>query len=432
MLKSGVAAISGGSSSSNSSALSAINSLSNSVISARVISVVLNSNSEYFTDVGGWSGIGTIKFQLTEAAPSPQTKNNIKGSFARPLLPFLKNYPLVNEFVLLFFLPNQEKTQISGNGDYYYLNPIGIWNSQHHNAFADNYDPYNTLSPSMQKTVFDMVAGNVQKPSTQPLTLNLNGNSGGTFIEKPNIHPILPFAGDNIFEGRFGNSIRLGATSNVSAEIVNNWSKSGANGNPITILRNGQPAASQTDGWVPVTEDINTDLSSAYLTSDQQIPIDIAVAKKVEGETSTIPFSAVISKTPISPKSFNKPQVILNSGRLLFNTTTDSILLSSQKSIVLEAIEDVGIKSQSGNLNLLSDKGNISLGKNNATQAAILGDAFIEQFSALLNSLNQLADALNKEPSLNATPAVAYLMKDSIKNIQNQIPNLVSQKVKLA
>ena len=432
MLKTGVASISGGSSSSSSSTTNAINSLSNSVISARVTSVVLNSNSEYFTAVGGWSGIGTIKFQLTEAGISPQTKNNTKGSFARPLLPFLKNYPLVNEFVLLFFLPNQEKTQISGNGDYYYLNPIGIWNSQHHNAFPDNYDPYNTSAASMQKTVFDMVAGNVQKPSTQPLTLNLNGNSGGTFIEKANIHPILPFAGDNIFEGRFGNSIRLGATSNVSAEITNNWSKSGANGNPITILRNGQPATTPTDGWIPLTEDVNTDLSSAYLTSNQQIPIDVAVAKKVEGETSTIPFSAVISKAPISPKSFNQPQVILNSGRLLFNTTSDSILLSSKKSIVLEAIEDVGIKSQNGNVSILSNSGNVSIGQVNAAQSAVLGDALMDQFSALLNSLIQLADALNKEPSLNATPAVAYLMKDSLTNIQNQIPNLVSQKVKLA
>ena len=432
MLKTGIAAISGDSSSNTSSTLSAINSLSNNVISARVTSVVLNSNSEYFTAVGGWSGIGTVRFQLTEAAPSSQTKNNTKGSFARPLLPFLKNYPLVNEFVLLFFLPNQEKTQISGNGDYYYLNPIGIWNSQHHNAFPDNYDPYNNSAPSMQKSVFDIIAGNVQKQSTQPLTLNLNGNSGGTFIEKPNIHPILSFAGDNIFEGRFGNSIRLGATSNVTAEITNNWSKSGANGNPITILRNGQPPTSQTDGWVPVTEDINVDLSSIYLTSNQQIPLDIAVARKVEGETSTIPFSAVISKAPISPKSFNQQQVILNSGRLLFNTNTDSILFSSQKSIVLEAIEDVGIKSQNGNLSLLSDKGNVSIGQVNAKQSAVLGDAFMDQFASLLNSLMQLADALNKEPSLNATPAVAYLMKDSITNIQNQIPNLVSQKVKLA
>ena len=430
MLKTGVASLRDDSS-STSSTLSAINSLSNNVISARVTSVVLNSNSEFFSAVGGWSGIGTVRFQLTEAAPSPQTKNNTKGSFARPLLPFLKNYPLVNEFVLLFFLPNQEKTQISGNGDYYYLNPIGIWNSQHHNAFPDNYAPYNTSSPSMLKSVFDITAGNVQKQSTQPLTLNLNGNSGGTFVEKPNIHPVLSFAGDNIFEGRFGNSIRLGATSNVTAEITNNWSKSGANGNPITILRNGQPPTSQTDGWVPVTEDINTDLSSIYLTSDQQIPLDIAVAKKVEGETSTIPFSAVISKAPISPKSFNQQQVILNSGRLLFNTSTDSILFSSQKSIVLEAVEDIGIKSQNGNLNLLSDKGNVSIGKINAQQSAVLGDAFMEQFSALLNSLTQLVDALNKEPSLTATPAVAYLMKDSLQIIQRQIPNLTSQKVKL-
>jgi hypothetical protein len=284
----------------------------------------------------------------------------------------------------------------------------------------------------MQKSVFDITAGNVQKQSTQPLTLNLNGNSGGTFIEKPNIHPILPFAGDNIFEGRFGNSIRLGATSNVTAEITNNWSKSGANGNPITILRNGQPPTSQTDGWIPVTEDVNVDLSSIYLTSNQQIPLDIAVARKAEGEASTIPFSAVISKAPISPKSFNQQQVILNSGRLLFNTSTDSILFSSKKSIVLEAIEDVGIKSQNGNVSILSDKGNVSIGQVNAAQSAVLGDAFMDQFLALLNSLSQLADALNKEPSLNATPAVAYLMKDSITNIQNQIPNLVSQKVKLA
>ena len=56
----------------------------------------------------------------------------------------------------------------------------------------------------------------------------------------------------------------------------------------------------------------------------------------------------------------------------------------------------------------------------------------MEQFSALLNNLTQLAEALNKEPSLTTTPAVAYLMKDSLQIIQNQIPNLVSQKVKLA
>ena len=40
-----------------------------------------------------------------------------------------------------------------------------------------------------------------------------------------NIHPILPFAGDKIVEGRFGNSIRLGSTATTDGEIKNNWSE---------------------------------------------------------------------------------------------------------------------------------------------------------------------------------------------------------------
>ena len=62
MLKTGVASLKDGSS-SPSTFTSAVNALSNNIISARVTGVVLNSNSEFFTEVGGWSGIGTIKFQ---------------------------------------------------------------------------------------------------------------------------------------------------------------------------------------------------------------------------------------------------------------------------------------------------------------------------------------------------------------------------------
>jgi hypothetical protein len=42
----------------------------------------------------------------------------------------------------------------------------------------------------------------------------------------------------------------------------------GTNGDPITILRNGQ--GNQTkEGWIPIVEDINNDNSSIYLTSTQ-------------------------------------------------------------------------------------------------------------------------------------------------------------------
>ena len=43
--------------------------------------------------------------------------------------------------------------------------------------------------------------------------------------QKSDVHPILPFAGDIIVEGRDGNSIRLGSTSNTNGDIKNNWSE---------------------------------------------------------------------------------------------------------------------------------------------------------------------------------------------------------------
>ena len=46
-------------------------------------------------------------------------------------------------------------------------------------------------------------------------------------------------------------------------------------GEPITvIIKNGQPSGSSSEGFIPITENINQDPSSIYLTSTQQIPID--------------------------------------------------------------------------------------------------------------------------------------------------------------
>ena len=50
--------------------------------------------------------------------------------------------------------------------------------------------------------------------------------------------------GDSLLEGRYGQSLRFGSTArsnfNFPTEIQNNWSDSGKNGDPITILKNGQ------------------------------------------------------------------------------------------------------------------------------------------------------------------------------------------------
>ena len=410
-----------------------LSSLNAKMLAARVVDISLNSNSQLFSQTGEWNGIGTIQYQLVSTPTSPIVSNQaLSSNLAKPLFPQLKNYPLVNELVLLFKLPTTGNSQITGTYEYYYLNSIGIWNHPEQNGFPDLFSTPTNESPSQTKSNQSIELGNIQQPSDSSLSLDLNGDSGGDFIEKGNIRPVLPFIGDQIFEGRFSNSIRLGSTSPSQGIITNNWSATGENGSPITILRNGQPTDTEGPGWLPVTENINTDLSSIYLTSTQQVPINVSVATTTAGGSATAPFSDVISETPQSPPTFDKQQIILNSGRLVFNTNIDSILMSSQKSIVLESTEGIGIKSLEGNVNLLSPKGIVSLGKQNATESLVLGDAFITQFSNLLDNLSILLTAINGEPAIPAAAASAKLVNDSISDIKNQLPNLISKSVKTA
>ena len=223
----------------------------------------------------------------------------------------------------------------------------------------------------------------------------------------------------------------MGNSSTVTGDIKNNWSQGSSNGSPITILRNGQPATSSA-GWVPISENINEDLSSIYMTSTQQIPISASIL--TEDTQNTVPFGDMVNKTPISPSKYNNPQVIINSSRILFNTNADSIIASSKKNIILESVDDLGIKSRDKNVNIYSEKGYVSLGRKNAEESVLLGDRFIEQFIQLLNSLESLANALITEPQLAGTPQVASLIKTNIQSIKVNISgsNVLSNFVKVS
>ena len=430
MAKTGVAYFGGSSSSLGGGAAEALSNLTDMITTARVVDINLNSNSALFNKTGGWNGIGCISFSTTGKAINNKLSSTYNQlNIALPLFPQSKTYPVVNEQVLIIQLPTTGQSQVTGDNAYYYFTPIALWASQHHNAYPDVYNQSNSVSPSQNKSYAEINAGSTRKPTNTSTSLDFNGNSGGTFVEKSNIHPILPFAGDNILEGRFGNSIRLGNTSTAGG-IKNNWSISGENGDPITILKNGQSSDASSEGFLPITEDINTDPTSIYLTSTQQIPIDIAVATTAAGQASTVPFSDVVTNTPTSPKSYNKPQVILNSGRLLFNSNIDSIMLSSKKSVILQSVEDLGIKSAEGNVNILSGKGIVSLGAKNSSQAVMLGDNFWFQFDTLLASLELLCKTLNKESSIPMAASQALFTTDTIAKIRQNRENVLSQKVK--
>ena len=118
---------------------------------------------------------------------------------------------------------------------------------------------------------------------------------GNTFEEKANIRNLFPNEGDVIVEGRFGNSIRFGSTAKQSEEnknVESPWSTEGREGNPITIIRNGQ---SQVDlpfsNWFPIYEDIQNDDSSIYMTSGQLIPVTLASTNFASFGVDAIPIA---------------------------------------------------------------------------------------------------------------------------------------------
>ena len=389
-----------------------IEELNLKIIPARVTDIVLDETHPKFTEYGGWNGIGTVNF---EQVNTPEGKD-ITKPIAKPFFPQFKSFPLVNEIVLLFSLPDSNMGVQDTSKIYYYLNAVSIWNHPHHNAYPNIFDG---IDDEEQKQDYQAIeGGSVRRVEDESTEINLQGNNptGGTFIERTNIHPILPFVGDNIFEGRFGNSIRLGSTTKSKGLYKNNWSESGEEGNPITILRNGQPTDSSDEGWIPIVDNINNDLSSIYLTSNQLIPIKVASTNYTG-----------LEKAPEYPNSYKGAQVILNSERVLLNSTKDSVLISGQKVISLSANEGIGL-STSGSMSIESEE--LKLGASNAEQPIILGDTFLKELNGVLTGLKGLTEALTTETALKLTPGLASTLSETIDLYLNKIEDYTSKVVK--
>jgi len=344
--------------------------------SVRVLSVVLNENHPRFIELGEWNGLGTIEYESVEN-PLPSQK----PSTAKPLYSNNKKYPLVNEVVYLLSLPNNNLNVFSTSASEYYLDVVSLWNHCHHNGYPTLP---NELPPQQQKDYRQTSIGNIRRITDQSTEIDL----GKTFIERPNIHPLKPFEGDIIYEGRWGNSIRFGSTIKTKPPVIaslNNWSTGNSiSGDPIIILRNGQGKQSD-EGWIPVVEDINNDESSIYLTSTQKIPL----------KSSSNNYSSYVSNPPINPGLYEGKQVIINSGRLVFNSTNDHVLLSSNKSINLNSQNGLNIDTNTATFQTK----NIYLGSKSATEPLLLGNKTVELLKTLIINLKAFMQVASTQVS---------------------------------
>ena len=258
---------------------------------ARVVDVITDSFHPKYEVYGGSQSINGILYRNLKTASSEEDDQQLRFAFCSDVN--IKRVPLKSEIVEIVTLPSERRSTGPGSTKSYWSQVVPMWNHPHHNAYPD------TAQYEDQESEAEF---------------------GDFFEETDKVNPLQLFPGDISIEGRHGQSIRMTGTKYDS----NIWIDDSNNGEPLTIIRNGQKEAESGDE--SVLEDINEDKSSIYLTSDHTVELEQANEKRESWKDE-----------PEKADKFKGSQVIINSGRLYFNAYDEHTLISAKEGIGLNA-----------------------------------------------------------------------------------------------
>jgi len=362
----------------------------------RVYAVVMDEttpSSEIFDKFGGWEGMGTAFYMEYEQSKNiPVTNENFVNyainNPAKPFFPNQKFYPLLGELILIFNLPSPDSQNREGTSQDYYISVLNLWNSNHHNA----------------------------QTST-------DSRLGSSFNENADLKPVRAFEGDYILEGRFGQALRFGSTTKINSS-ENFWSKTGKDGDPITIVSNGHKSNSKF--LSPYVENINTDDSALYLTSTQQLPLKVS-------KTKLNPLSGTTL-----PETYMGAQALLTSDRVVINARKENVLLFATNNIELYTKNTLSIDTDE---KVVINSPQIFLGLNSdniPTEPAILGNEMVIVLTKLLNELGKFSDSLSTAVVSGVGPisdinVAATSLGETVDSVLTSLSNKVrSSKVRIA
>lgn len=332
---------------------------------------------------------GAINFQVDNGA--------IDGisNYALPYFQSYKSIPLIDEAVVILVGPSPNARIPQA----YYLPAFNLWNHPQHGGKGPN--------------------------DTAP-------RLGTGFNEQGDVNPMIPYPGDILFEGRRGQSIRFSESFN-EASINTPW-KSSELKQPVISIVNGQIKTSQGDYFV--TENINEDASSIYLTQNNSIPLT-TLRKFVRTSDSGERISSYLSgKEPTEASSYQGAQIMLNSGRLYLNSSTEHIILSAAKNIGMigDAINLDASKSVTIEAPLINLTGTALSPINR--QSAVRGEDLVKELTGLYHTIQDLAAMLLQWATvLNLPPTEAALLVNYIGKdgpVKARLKKMLSERVKLS
>lgn len=269
---------------------------------AVVLDVITNDTHPSYSQDG--FNVGTIKCRLLQ---SQWFDSDDFVSTAVPLEANISQYPLINEVVVIVRVLSK----------FYYLPKINISNRV-------TAQPFFGLIEEMSSGNGKESNANSYEKSTATSKRNTSQDFslGKQFKENPVVHRLRHQEGDVVVEGRSGHSIRLGTDSQTLA--------------PNLLMRVGQdPKArlSVNSQFGLVDEDINNDLSSVWLVSNQTVPIKL----------STVGTDAHFKSVVNPPTNFQGNQIILNSDRIILNSKVDDVFINTFNGLHLTSAQDTTI-----------------------------------------------------------------------------------------
>jgi hypothetical protein len=286
------------------------------------------------TDRPDWSKYGWIKVRMSVSNSGLDDTVSI-----RPLDTNIKEYPYPGEHVII----------ASYYGEKYYTQKLNISDSVNINSLTGLSKAYDIWTDEIYKENLPRVMDE-------------------------RVRQIDAEEGDITFNGRFGNSIRLG--SNVKEIKTEDGTKedTGKENSPNIIIRAGQ-GVEELILSKPVKEDIDLDGSSVWMTTDQKINI------KLDNAHSTF------IGPERGPDGFGGNRITINSDGLIFNSKKNNILMTSMGFIGVSANTEIALE-------VPNDTGKVYLGDGLADEPALGGDATMDLLEKLITALETFATTI--------------------------------------
>ena len=261
----------------------------------------------------------------------------ILGGGVLPLMPNISQIPVIGEHVVV----------VEYNGQHYYTSIINRKNSSNENAIPG-------------------ASGFYEK----------NTKYGETFQRNTKISRVNVNEGDVVYEGRFGNSIKLGSNPK--------------NQSPNIRIRAGQDTQYDTIN-IPAKENINKDGSSIYLSTNETISI----------------FNPNFTNAKVDGNS-----IVMSSDKLFLNGRDGNINIRASKKLLLEA-DEIFIHAKKGQT--------IKMGDPRAPMIpTVNGIKLLELFTGLVKLLTAVPKISNPATAVQAGKDILKELPKVTKQVKNK------------